>query len=193
MKKATFIIAVAVTLLSVANMIGSHSTAAIKEPASNVTTVPIIAADADLSSNGNNDKGTTTSKTEDPAYIAIAMYNDECITLDCYNSNQRKKAISNPTVLKWPGYACRDVDLIFVGPQQISQIRLVDKNYKYISNISFTIKDKGVTHCHFVMDPKFSGYVHTKEGDDTYVESAEFYFEIYSADGTVSYTSVWYK
>lgn len=190
-RKAPFIIAAIVTVLLVANLIASPSYAAVTMSAAPVTnSSELVSREMGVTEALTTATGKTTA---DPSYILIAMYNGDCITLDCYNHDQRSKAISSPTVLKWPGHSCRDVDLILVGPQQISQIRLVDKNYKYISNISFTVKDKGVTHCHFVMDPKLSGYVHTKEGDDTYVESAEFYFEILSADGKLSYTSIWYK
>lgn len=189
-KRTTFIIAAVITVCSLATMIGSQSAAATKQPAVNAT---VIAADTDLSSNGNSSNGkttTTSSKTDDPEYIIIAMYNGECYTLDCYNSDKWSKAISNPTILPYPGEPCRDVDLMFVGPKEIKKINVVDKKSSYMASSKFTTHDKGVSHSHFVMDPELAAVVHDLEdGDHTY----EFYLEIISTDGTVSYTSVWYK
>lgn len=195
-KKTPFIttiaIAVVFTVFSVANMIGSHSVAATKEPESNVaTTVAAIASDSvDLSSksNGNNSKkGTTGSKTDDPAYIIIALYNGECYTLNCYS--ELKKAISDLTILPYPGERCRDVDLMFVGPKPIKKINVVDKKADYIASTKFTSHDKGVTHAPFIMDPELAGASPKVDDEYTY----EFYLEIISVDGTISYSSIWYN
>lgn len=187
-KSTTFIITVVVTLLSIVNMVGSHSRAAVAEPDPIVASPEFIASNVAISaSNTNNSKKTTTS-TADPAYIIIAMYNGECYTLDC--CNDLKTATSNLTVLPYPGKRCRDVDLMFVGPKAIKKINVIDKKGLYIANSKFTTHDKGVSHSHFVMDPELAAVVHDLEdGDHTY----EFYLEIISTDGTVSYTSVWYK
>lgn len=188
MKKATFIIAVAVTLLSVANLIGSHSAAATTKQPANITT--IIASDvADLSSNSNTGKTTTTSdKADEPEYIIIAMHNGECYTLDC--CSDLKTATSKLTVLPYPGERCRDVDFFFVGPKSIKKINVVDKKSDYMASTKFTAHDKGVSHAHFIMDPELAAVSHELEdGDFTH----EFYFEIISTDGTISYTSFWYK
>lgn len=187
-KRTTFIIAAVITLCSLANMIGSQSAAATKQPAVNAT---VIAADTDLSSNGNSNNSnssTTTSKATDPAYIIIAMYNGECYTLDC--CSDLKTATSKLTVLPYPGERCRDVDFMFVGPKYIKKINVVDKKSDYIASTKFTVHDKGVTHAHFVMEPNLAAVSHELENDDfTY----EFYFEIVSTDGSISYTSIWYK
>lgn len=195
-KKTTFItiaIAVFVTVCSVANMIGAHSVAATKEPAPTVTTTaPAIASDAaDLSSTVNINKGvsSTGSKTADPAYIIIAMYNGECYTLNCYS--ELKKAVSDLTILPYPGERCRDVDLMFVGPKPIKKINVVDKKADYIASTKFTSHDKGVTHAPFIMDPELAAVSHEIKEKNDY--SYEFYLEVISTDGSISYTGFWYQ
>lgn len=182
MKKRTpFIIAVIFTVCSLANMIGSHSAAATPTQAT-VTEVAVT-----------NTAPASDKKAENkPLYIITAMYNNELVALDCWDTNHRNKALTSPTILKWPGKQCRDIELHIVV--KVKQVNLVDSDYNFVAKLKVTTLKNGAQIVKFVMDPELAGTEHTieKDGNPNYVLYRDYYFELVAPDGTAYYTSVRY-
>lgn len=127
----------------------------------------------------------------EPQYIITAMYNGELVPLDCWDTNHRNTALTSPTILNWPGKVCRDLTLHAVGPK-IKQVNLVDQDFSFIAKLKVKLLKNDAQVVEFEMDPDMAGTLHTKKDDPTYVENADFYFEIVSTTGVVQYTSVRY-
>lgn len=182
-KKAPFIIAVFFTVCSLVNMIGSHSAAATPTQ----TTVTEVAV--------TNTAPAADKKAENkPLYIITAMYNNELVALDCWDTNHRNKALTSPTILKWPGNQCRDIELHIVV--KVKQVNLVDSNFNFVAKLKVTTLKNGAQVVKFVMDPELAGTEHTieKDGDPNYVLYRDYYFQIISTDSNITpqYTSVRY-
>lgn len=142
-------------------------------------------------------KSVTTAENTSNSCIAVALHSGTLYNLNFYPHNKRKEIIKHPTKLAWPNKGDReylDIDLIFFSSnsEKVTEIILLDSECNYVSNLSYISKNDGVTHCHFKMYKELSACTHTKPDDENCILTADFYFKVVFADGSLSYTSLRY-
>lgn len=183
MKKSIIAVATTLTLLfSAVTACDMHSSAS--------TSTQTQATVTDVSFTSSTTPATSKKAENQAQYIITAMYNGELIALDCWDTNHRNTALTSPTVLKWPGKQCRDIELHIVV--KVKQVNIVDSDYNVLAKLKVTTLKNGAQVVKFVMKPDLAGTEHTKPDDPSYVLNRDYYFELVAPDGTAYYTSVRY-
>lgn len=131
-----------------------------------------------------------TKAANQPFYIVTAMYNNELVALDSWDVNHKNNTLTSPTILKWPGNKCQDIQLHIVG--KVKQVNVVDSDFNFMAKLKVTTLKNGVQVVKFFMNSDLAGTERTKEDDPSFALTRDYYFELVAPDGTINYTSVRY-